>query len=187
MVAEALGGLLTGSLALLADAGHMLAMRSRSACWYAFHLAGRRPLSASPTVSAGSRRWLPIPMASPSSSSAVDRLRGWGRLLTPARVLGGPMLVVAIAGLLVNIGSFFVLHGGDKENLNMRGAILHVLGDLLVGRASLPHWSSWRTGWTPIDPILSVLVSLLICRRLGADARSRHVLLEGVPASSTAT
>ncbi|TIP54622.1 MAG: cation transporter, partial [Mesorhizobium sp.] len=60
----------------------------------------------------------------------------WGRLMHPAPVLGGPMLAVAVAGLLVNIASFFVLHGGDHESLNMRGAILHVLGDLLGSAAA---------------------------------------------------
>jgi cobalt-zinc-cadmium efflux system protein len=109
----------------------------------------------------------------------------WGRLTHPAPVLGGPMLVVAIAGLLVNIASFFVLHGGDRQNLNMRGAILHVLGDLLGSAAAIAAaLIILATGWTPIDPILSVLVSLLILSTAWSLMReAAHVLLEGVPAS----
>ena len=95
------------------------------------------------------------------------------------------MLVVAILGLLVNIGSFFVLHGGDRESLNMRGAILHVLGDLLGSAAAIvAALVILATGWTPIDPILSVLVSLLILSTAWSLMRdAAHVLLEGVPPS----
>ncbi len=64
---------------------------------------------------------------------------------------------------LVNIGSFFILHGGDRESLNMRGAILHVLGDMLGSVAAIvAAIVILATGWTPIDPILSVVVALLI-------------------------
>ena len=95
------------------------------------------------------------------------------------------MLVVAILGLVVNIGSFFVLHGGDRESLNMRGAILHVLGDLLGSAAAIiAALVILATGWTPIDPILSVLVSLLILSTAWSLMReAAHVLLEGVPPS----
>ena len=95
------------------------------------------------------------------------------------------MLVVAIAGLLVNIASFFVLHGGDRDSLNMRGAILHVLGDLLGSAAAIvAALVILATGWTPIDPILSVLVSVLILSTAWSLMReAAHVLLEGVPAS----
>ena len=109
----------------------------------------------------------------------------WGRLMTPAPVLGGPMLVVAVIGLAVNIASFFVLHGGDRDSLNMRGAILHVLGDLLGSAAAIvAALVILATGWTPIDPILSVLVSVLILSTAWSLMReAAHVLLEGVPAS----
>ena len=93
------------------------------------------------------------------------------------------MLVVALAGLLVNIACFFVLHGGDRESLNMRGAILHVLGDLLGSVAAIvAALVILATGWTPIDPILSVLVALLILSTAWSLMReAAHVLLEGVP------
>jgi cobalt-zinc-cadmium efflux system protein len=92
---------------------------------------------------------------------------------------------VAVLGLLVNLGSFFVLHGGDHDSLNMRGAILHVLGDLLGSAAAIvAALVILATGWTPIDPILSVLVSLLILSTAWSLMReAAHVLLEGVPPS----
>ncbi|RWD18126.1 MAG: cation transporter [Mesorhizobium sp.] len=187
MVAEALGGLLTGSLALLADAGHMLADAiALGLAWYAFHLAGR-PATVRLTYGFGRVKTL----VAYTNGIAIFAIalwivyEAWGRLVAPAPVLGGPMLVVAIAGLMVNILSFFVLHGGDRENLNMRGAILHVLGDLLGSAAAIAAaLIILATGWTPIDPILSVLVSLLILSTAWSLMReAAHVLLEGVPAS----
>ncbi|AZO13290.1 MULTISPECIES: cation diffusion facilitator family transporter [unclassified Mesorhizobium] len=187
MVAEAFGGLLTGSLALLADAGHMLADSiALGLAWYAFHLAGR-PATGRLTYGFGRVKTL----VAYTNGIAIFVIalwivyEAWGRLMNPAPVLGGPMLVVAVAGLLVNIASFFVLHGGDRESLNMRGAILHVLGDLLGSAAAIAAaLIILATGWTPIDPILSVLVSLLILSTAWSLMReAAHVLLEGVPAS----
>ncbi|MCA0032321.1 cation diffusion facilitator family transporter [Mesorhizobium sp. B263B2A] len=187
MVAEALGGLFTGSLALLADAGHMLADAiALGLAWYAFHLAGR-PATGQLTYGFGRVKTL----VAYTNGIAIFVIalwiiyEAWERLQTPAPVLGGPMLVVAILGLLVNLGSFFVLHGGDRESLNMRGAILHVLGDLLGSAAAIvAALVILATGWTPIDPILSVLVSLLILSTAWSLMRAAaHVLLEGVPPS----
>ncbi|TIV60577.1 MAG: cation transporter [Mesorhizobium sp.] len=187
MIAEALGGLLTGSLALLADAGHMLADSiALGLAWYAFHLAGR-PATGRLTYGFGRVKTL----VAYTNGIAIFVIalwivyEAWGRLMNPAPVLGGPMLVVAVAGLLVNVASFFVLHGGDRQSLNMRGAILHVLGDLLGSAAAIAAaLIILATGWTPIDPILSVLVSLLILSTAWSLMReAAHVLLEGVPAS----
>ena len=111
------------------------------------------------------------------------------RLMAPHAVIGGTMLGVATAGLAVNVGVFFVLHGGDRENLNMRGAVLHVMGDLLGSVAAIvAALVILFTGWMPIDPILSVLVSMIIlvsAWRLVRDAG--HVLLEGAPAGLDAS
>ncbi|MBZ9762276.1 cation diffusion facilitator family transporter [Mesorhizobium sp. CA8] len=187
MVAEALGGWLTGSLALVADAGHMLADAiALGLAWYAFHLTGR---PATGRLTYGFARVKTLVAYTNGIAIFVIALwivyEAWGRLMNPAPVLGGPMLVVAVAGLLVNIASFFVLHGGDRESLNMRGAILHVLGDLLGSAAAIvAAIIIVATGWTPIDPILSVLVSLLILSTAWSLMReAAHVLLEGVPAS----
>ncbi|RUX31525.1 cation transporter [Mesorhizobium sp. M7A.F.Ca.US.011.01.1.1] len=187
MVAEALGGILTGSLALLADAGHMLADSiALGLAWYAFHLASR-PATVRLTYGFGRVKTL----VAYTNGIAIFVIalwivyEAWERLQAPAPVLGGPMLVVAILGLLVNISAFFVLHGGDRESLNMRGAILHVLGDLLGSAAAIvAALVILATGWTPVDPILSVLVSLLILYTAWSLMReAAHVLLEGVPPS----
>jgi len=106
------------------------------------------------------------------------------RLLTPEPVLGGTMLAIAIAGLLANLFAFWLLHRGEeKGNINVRAAALHVMGDLLgsVG-AVAAALIIMKTGWTPIDPILSVLVSCLVLRsawRLMKE--SFHELIEGTP------
>jgi cobalt-zinc-cadmium efflux system protein len=183
MVAEALGGFFTGSLALLADAGHMLADAiALGLAWYAFHLAGR-PATVRLTYGFGRVKTL----VAYTNGIAIFVIalwivyEAWGRLQAPAPVLGGPMLVVATLGLLVNIGSFFVLHGGDRDSLNMRGAILHVLGDLLGSAAAIvAALVILATGWTPIDPLVSVLI---LSTAWSLMREAAHVLLEGVPAS----
>ncbi len=106
-----------------------------------------------------------------------------GRLTNPTEVLAGPMLVVALLGLFVNIAAFYVLRGADRKNLNVRGALLHVLGDMLGSGAAVgAALVIMTTGWMPIDPLFSILVGLLVLRSawfLLKDAA--HVLLEGVP------
>lgn len=185
MVAEAVGGVLTGSLALLADAGHMLTDSiSLVLAWYAFHLAGR---AATARLTYGFDRVKTL--VAYTNGIAVFAIGAWivveafHRLSEPSPVLGGPMLVVAAIGLLVNIAAFFVLHGGDRESLNMRGAVLHVLGDLLGSVAALVAAGViLLTGWTLIDPILSALVAVLLFRSAWMLVReSGHMLLEGVP------
>ena len=187
MVAEAVGGVLTGSLALLADAGHMLADSvALGLAWYAFHLADR---PATRRLTYGFGRVKTLVAYTNGITVFIVALwiiyEAWHRFLEPPPILGGPMLVIAIAGLAINIAGFVVLSGGDRSSLNMRGAILHVLGDLLGSAAAIAAAIViLATGWTPIDPILSVLVALLILStawRLMREAA--HVLLEGVPAS----
>jgi cobalt-zinc-cadmium efflux system protein len=105
------------------------------------------------------------------------------RFMAPVEVLGGTMMIVAAIGLLVNVAAFAILRGGAAENINLRGAALHAMGDLLgsVG-AIIAAGVILLTGWMPIDPILSVLVCLLILRSAWALVReSWHVLMEGVP------
>ncbi|OQM77071.1 cation diffusion facilitator family transporter [Manganibacter manganicus] len=185
MVVEALGGWLTGSLALLADAGHMLTdCLALALAWYAFHL-GERPATAQLTYGFGRVKTL-VAYTNGIAIFVIALLivyEAWKRFQAPPLVLGGPMLGVAGIGLVVNIAGFLILHGGDRESLNMRGAILHVLGDLLGSVAAIAAAVVILvTGWTPIDPILSVLVAVLILStawRLMRDAA--HVLLEGTP------
>ncbi len=187
MIVEAVGGLLTGSLALLADAGHMLTDSVALALgWYAFHLAERR---ANERLTYGYDRIKTLVAYTNGLTVFVIALwivyEAWERFSMPSPVLGGPMLVVGLAGLLVNVAAFFVLHGGSRDDLNMRGAILHVLGDLLGSVAAIAAaLVILATGWYPIDPILSVLVAVLLFRSAWALIRdSGHVLLEGAPSN----
>jgi cobalt-zinc-cadmium efflux system protein len=110
-------------------------------------------------------------------------IEAFRRLMAPNEVMGELMLVVAGAGLLVNVAAFLVLHGGDQENMNLRGAALHVMGDLLGSVAAIAAaLIIVFTGWMPIDPLLSVLVAALILRSAwDLLKRSAHVLLEGAP------
>jgi cobalt-zinc-cadmium efflux system protein len=105
------------------------------------------------------------------------------RLLSPVEVRGGVLLGVAVAGLLVNLAAFAVLHGGERSNLNLRGALLHVLGDLLGSAAAITAGLVvLATGWRPIDPLLSLVVAALILRSAWhLLLSSAHILLEGSP------
>ena len=185
MVAEAVGGLLSGSLALLADAGHMLTDSAALAlAWFAFRL-GRRDADAQRTY--GFHRFQIL--AAFVNGIALFVIAAWivveavGRMISPVAVMGTEMFVIAVAGLLVNIAAFAILHGGERKNLNVQGALLHVLGDLLGSVAAIvAALVIMQTDWTPIDPILSVLVALLILRSAWKIVRrSGHVLLEGTP------
>ena len=185
MVAEVIGGVVSGSLALLSDAGHMLAdFVSLALAWFAFRLGGKKP---DLRRSYGYHRFQVLAAFINGLSLLV--IVGWilfeaaMRLIEPPEVIGRTMLIIASAGLVVNIFSFLVLHGGDQENLNIRGAALHVLGDLLGSVAAIiAALVIIQTGWMPIDPILSVLVALLILRSAWQLVkRSAHILLEGAP------
>ena len=185
MGAEVVGGLVSGSLALLADAGHMLTdFASLVLAWLAFRLA-RRPADWKRTYGFDRFSVLAafvngISLLAIAAWITIEAIR---RLRDPSEVLGGLMLWVAIAGLAVNIAAFWVLSRAEGDNLNVRAAALHVLGDLLGSVAAIVAslviiW----TGWTPIDPILSVFVVLLILRSAVSVVReSGHILLEGAP------
>jgi len=185
MIVEVIGGILSGSLALLADAGHMLTdTMALALAAVAFHVS-KRPPDARLTY--GYHRFQIL--AAFVNGLSLLLIVGWilyeafNRFVTPQEVLGGTMFVVASAGLVVNIISFVVLHGGDKENLNISGAALHVAGDLLGSVAAIvAAVVIIYTGWMPIDPILSVAVAILILKSAWALVkRSAHVLLEGAP------
>jgi len=185
MFVEIVGGILSGSLALLADAGHMLTdTMALALAAAAFHVSKRPPGGI---LTYGYQRFQILAAFVNGLSLLV--IVGWilfeavSRFITPRDVLGETMLVVAVAGLVVNVISFAVLHSGDQENLNIRGAALHVAGDLLGSVAAIvAAIIIIYTGWTPIDPILSVAVAMLILRSAWSLVkRSAHVLLEGAP------
>lgn len=185
MIAEIVGGVVSGSLALLADAGHMLTdFASLLLAWFAFRLA-RRPADWRRTF--GFDRF--SVMAAFVNGISLFAIAAWivyeavHRLSEPTEVLGGIMLWVALGGLLVNLISFWILTRTGGDSLNVRAAALHVAGDLLGSVAALvASLIIIYTGWTPIDPILSVLVALLILRSAWAVIReSGQILLEGTP------
>ncbi|MDH3748386.1 MAG: cation diffusion facilitator family transporter [Gammaproteobacteria bacterium] len=185
MVVEVIGGILSGSLALLADAGHMLTdTMALALAAVAFHVS-KRPPDAQLTF--GYQRFQIL--AAFVNGLSLILIVGWilfeamQRFITPRDVVGPTMLVVATAGLLVNIVAFAILHTGDKDNLNIRGAALHVAGDLLGSVAAIvAAIVIIYTGWMTIDPILSIAVAMLILKSAWVlVTRSAHVLLEGAP------
>jgi cobalt-zinc-cadmium efflux system protein len=185
MVVEVVGGVLSGSLALLADAGHMLTdTMALSLAAIAFHLSAR---PADKKRSYGYRRFEilaafvnGITLLAIVIWIVVEAVR---RFMSPVEVIGPMMLYVAIAGLLINLISFLTLHGGDQNNLNIRGAMLHVAGDLLGSVAAIvAAVVIIKTGWMPIDPILSIVVAAIMLKSAWhLIKRSSHILLEGVP------
>ncbi len=191
MAVEIAGGLISGSLALLADAAHMLTdAGSLALAWLGFRLS-ERPADA--RHSYGFHRVKVL--AAFVNALALLVLAVWivweaiERLRDPSPVLGSVMLFIAIGGLLVNLVAFAVLHGGNREDLNLRGALWHVIGDLLGSVAAIiAAVVIVLTGWAPVDPLLSVLVALLVAfAGLRLARESGHILLEGTPPGLSAT
>jgi len=184
-VVEAAGGLYTNSLALLADAGHMLTdTMALGLALLAFSISSR---PADTLRSYGYHRFQIL--AAFVNGLALIGIVVWifveavHRFMSPPEVRGMAMMFVAIAGFVVNVVAFLVLHGGDRNNLNIQGAALHVLGDLLgsIAAISAAVVILW-TGWMPIDPLLSIGVALLVLRSAVVIVRkSAHILLEGAP------
>ena len=184
-VVEAVAGVWSGSLALLSDSGHMvtdsMALGLASlAAWLA-----RKPPSSRHTYGLVRLEILAALVNSLVMLGLIAYIvtEAIHRLSQPQPVMGGAVMVVAAIGLGVNIVVAWMLHHGG-DNLNTRAAFLHVLGDMLGSVAALVAGGViWYTGYTPIDPILSMVVALLIlvsAWRLLWE--SLHVLLEAVPA-----
>lgn len=190
LVAEAVGGWLTNSLALLSDAGHMLSdAASLGLSLLAIHFA-KKPASVSKSY--GYRRLeILAALANGVALFVIAVAISWEaahRLFDPPPVASLPMMGIAGIGLAANLASAWVLlHQGDvKDNLNLRSAYLHVLGDALgsVG-ALLAGALMYFYGWYVADPIVSVAVALLILRGAwGVVSQSLHILMEGTPTGS---
>lgn len=185
MLVEVAGGLWSGSLALLADAGHMLTDSMALALAALALRFSSRPADAKRSF--GYHRFQIL--AAFVNGLTLLAIVAWilfealQRFMDPPAVMGGLMLVVAVAGLLVNLVAFVVLHGGDQSNMNIRGAALHVFGDLLGSIAAIAAAIViLLSGWMPIDPILSVVVACLILHSAWRLVQSSaHILLEGTP------
>ncbi|MDP3857556.1 MAG: cation diffusion facilitator family transporter [Stagnimonas sp.] len=185
MLIGIVGGLASGSLALLADAGHMLA--DGGSLGLAL-LASRQALRpADPGHSYGHVR-KPV-LAAFVNGMLLLLVSGWitleacDRLLHPQPVNGQTMTLVAVVGFIANVIALALLHGGDKEDLNRRGAAAHVLSDLLGSVAAIiAGLVILGTGWLMADPLLSFLAAALVLRiGLKISRESAHILLEGTP------
>jgi cobalt-zinc-cadmium efflux system protein len=185
-VVEVAGGLLANSLALLADAGHMLTDvaalgLSLFVAWFS-----RQPETPSKTY--GYLRWEIL--AAFLNGTTLLLISAWIiseavlRLRHPEPVASGLMLVVAAASVVTNLASAWVLHGGSRGSLNLRGAYIHVLGDLLGSVGTVVAALLVRfTGWLPADPIASIVMTILIVRGSWRLVReSVDILLESTPA-----
>lgn len=184
--AEVVGGLASGSLALLADAGHMLSDAAAiGLTLVAMRVARRTP---TPARSFGYFR-AEILAALVNGSTLVGIalvivVEAVHRLRQPAAVEGPLMLAVACGGLVVNLTGLVLLRAGRSAGLNLRGAWLHVLTDALgSGQAIAAAILIWQFGWTWVDPVASISIALLVVHSAWALLReSVGVLMEGTPA-----
>ena len=184
-IVEAVGGWLAGSLALLSDAGHMFTDTAALGLALFAQWIARRPPSVRATYGYARAEVLAafvnaLALLALVVFIVVEAVR---RMLAPQPVAGGMVLVIALAGMLVNVVSAWILSRAGGS-LNAKSALLHVLSDLLGSVAAVVAGAVIMfTGWTPIDPILSIFVSLLIVRSTWRLlAQSTGVLMEGVPA-----
>lgn len=184
-VAEVIGGFWTGSLALLADAGHMVSdVASLAISLFAMWITRRQP-----TRQQTFGYYRAEILAALVNGSTLFLVAGgilheaWERWQSPQPILGGIMLWIALGGLLVNLFSLSLLHGGRNDSLNLRGAWLHVMGDALGSVVVIvAAFLIWRFGWNWADPAASVLACLLILYsawHLVSDAAS--ILMEHAP------
>lgn len=183
-VVEAVGGWLAGSLALLADAGHMVSDAIALGLAAGAALLAQRPVTTRlsygfgriEVVAATANAIFLLAVIAAIAWSAVERLR------EPIPVSGGTVLLVASAGLVLNIVVAWLLWRGE-QTLNVRAAFLHVLGDLLGSIAALASGTViLLTGWTPIDPLLSLFIcALLLVASIRLLREAMHVVLEAVP------
>lgn len=181
---EAVSGWASGSLTLLGDAGHMITdATALGLALLATWIAKRPPsprhtfgLGRAEVVAAMANGLLMFIIVASIVVTAVERLQ------TPHPVSGGVVMGVAAAGLAVNLLVAYILSRGERT-LNIRAALLHVMGDVLGSIAALAAGAVvYYTGWTPIDPLLSLLICIIILVssvKLMAD--SIHVIMEGVP------
>jgi cobalt-zinc-cadmium efflux system protein len=185
-VVEVVGGFYANSLALLADAGHMLT--DVAALGLSLFVAWFSRQPETPRKTYGYLRWEIL--AAFLNGTTLLLISVWIiseavlRLRHPQPVASGLMLAVAGASVFTNLASAWVLHGGSRASLNMRGAYIHVLGDLLGSVGTVVAAILVRyTGWLPADPIASIVMTVLIVRGSWRLVReSVDILLESTPA-----
>ena len=185
MIIEVVGGLLTGSLALLADAGHMLTdVAGIGLSLVAFWFASKPPTATNTygyvrmeILAALANGVLLLSMAT------FILYKAYRRLWSPPEVLAGPMLMIAVVGLGVNLASMWLLHRGADESLNLRGAYFEVLGDAMASLGVIVAALIIQfTGWTLADPLISGAIGLFILPRTwNLTKQAVQILMEGVP------
>jgi cobalt-zinc-cadmium efflux system protein len=185
-VLGAVGAALTGSLALLADLGHLLTDAGALAAALIASVLATRPSTMRRTYGLGRVEVLVAGLNALALVLVVAWVawEGVQRLSEPAEIPGLPMLVVGVLGLIGNVVSLVILNGGDKANMNLRGAALHVLGDALGSVGVLAAAIVlMTTGWPYADTVASLfIVALILPRTVGLMREVWHVLLEGAPA-----
>jgi cobalt-zinc-cadmium efflux system protein len=185
LLIEVAGGIISGSLALLADAAHMFTdVAALTLAWAGMALGDRAPtrrhtfgLARAEVLAAFVNAQLLL------VAGAAILWEAWRRFQSPAPVHTGLMLAVAAVGFVANIAALGLLRGGRRDSLNMRAAYLEVVTDalgsvaVLVGAAVMA-----RTGWFALDPLLSAAVALLVLpRAVGILREAAHILMEGAP------
>jgi len=186
LVVEAIAALVTGSLALFADAGHMLADAGGLAlALFAVWIAAR-PATAEKTYG-----YYRVEILAALVNAVVllgvagwILFEAWQRMFTPPAIAATPMLIVASVGLLVNLVCAWLLHAGAGESLNVRAAYLEVLSDAMTSAGVIVAAAVvLLTGWTLADPITSAVIAVMIVARTWALLKQAvNVLLEGTPA-----
>lgn len=185
MLAEFIGGWLTNSLALLADAGHMLSdVAALALSFFAIWIASRP--SPSHRTYGYYRAEILAALVNGASLIAIALMIFWEavqRFQKPEQVAGEMMMGIAVGGLVINLISMSILHGGRNENLNLKGAWLHVMMDALGSIGAIAAGLAiWLFEWNWVDPLASILIGLLVIYsswRLLAEAVS--VLMESAP------
>lgn len=187
LICEVIGGYLTGSLALIADAGHMLTdVAGLGLALLAIRFAAR---PATPERTYGYHRMEILAALANAvvllGISIFVLIEAWARFRNPPVVESRGMLLVAAAGLIVNIIGVLILRKGSGESLNLRGAYFEVLADMLASvGVMLAGGIMWATGWYYADPIISALIGLLIIPRTWLLLREAvGILLEGTPSN----
>ena len=184
-LAEVIGGLLTGSLALLADAGHMLSDTGSLAVALGAIWLAKRP--ATPARSFGFKR--AEILAALFNGVTLVAISIWifieaaQRFSDPPDVLGGWMLAIAIGGLLINLAGALILARGDRGSLNLQAALRHVVADVLGSLGVIAAAIViLLTGWLYADPLISVLIGILVAASSwGVLRESVSILLEATP------
>ena len=181
---EVAAGFISNSLALISDAGHMVTDAAALGLALLAQLIAKRPPSARHSFGFGRAEALAAFVNGLVMLAVVSWIMAEAihRFAAPQPVRGATVFVVAAIGLVINLAVAWVL-SRDKQSMNTRAALVHVMGDLLGSVAALAAGAViYLTGWMRIDPLLSVFVSLLILKStLGILRESYHFLMEGVP------